>query len=270
MAKSKPHILLIDDSMVDQRLLIGLLTAHQYRVSVAFNGREGVQKSELLKPDLILLDINMPDMNGFAACRLIKQAPLTRHIPVIFLSAANDPDQRLQGLKLGAVDFIAKPFNEEEVLARVGIHLELSRANRAWAQQHPARPTRPPAGDASAPSGSKDAALVNAAVDYLREQISAPPSPEALAELLACNEKRLNQAFNTHFGMPVFAWLRQERLQQACHLLSSTDTPVAVISEYLGFSTASNFAKAFKEGMGCSPREFRLRKCPDSQADHHA
>jgi len=249
MPEQCPHILLIDDSLVDLRQLITLMTSRNLRVSVAFNGRDGLNKAELLLPDLILLDLNMPVMNGFAACRLLKISERTRDIPVIFLSAANDVDRRIEGLELGAVDFVSKPFNDVEVLTRVRIHLELANAYRSRTPTDPAGAVLPFAG--------KDHSLVKAAVDYLRQHLAKPPATRELASILCTNERRLNQAFQQHFDLPVSAWLREERLQQAAHFLKTTQTPVADLSEYLGFSTPSNFAKAFKERYQCSPREFR-------------
>lgn len=254
MPEKRPHILLIDDSVVDLRQLIALMTTRGLRVSVAFNGRDGLHKAELLQPDLILLDVNMPVMNGFATCRLLKTSESTRDIPVIFLSAANDPDRRVEGLELGAVDFVSKPFNDVEVLARVRIHLELATAYRSRLQTVPAEPDRD---GSSTMVQKKDHQLVKAATDYLRQHIAKPPATRELASILCSNERRLNQAFQEHFDQPVSAWLREERLQQAAHFLRTTQTPVTDISEYLGFSTSSNFAKAFKERFQCSPREFR-------------
>jgi len=257
MSEKRPHILLIDDSVVDLRQLIALMTSRDFRVSVAFNGRDGFHKAEVLRPDLILLDVNMPVMNGFATCRLLKSSELTRDIPVIFLSAANDADRRIEGLELGAVDFVSKPFNDAEVLARVRVHLELAAAYRSRLQAAAAGNLSDPSGATAHSSAKKDGVLVQTAVQYLRQHITQPPTTRELAAILCTNERRLNQAFQAHFDLAVSAWLREERLQQAAHFLRTTQTPIADLSEYLGFSTASNFAKAFKERYQCSPREFR-------------
>ncbi len=267
MPLPKPHILLIDDSLVDLRLLIESLTAQDMRISVAFNGRDGLNKAALLRPDLIVLDINMPDLDGFAVCRLLRQSADTRHTPVIFLSANNDADMRVTGLALGAVDFVTKPFHAKEVLARIRIHLELSRAHRQWAQQTLAQPSYAGNNTLTNMDSRRDSVLVSAAINHLRENITKPPSTEALASLLGTHEKRLTQAFQDEMGMPVFAWLREERLQQACHLLTTTATPITTIGEYLGYSTTSNFGKAFKERHRCSPREFRQHKNASVEAD---
>lgn len=256
MPDKRPHILLIDDSLVELRQLIALMTSRDLRVSVAFNGRDGLYKAELLQPDLILLDINMPVMNGFATCRLLKTSERSRDIPVIFLSAANDADRRIEGLELGAVDFVSKPFHDVEVLTRVRIHLELATAYRSRMQAGLVKDPPGQSGEAILAS-KKDGLLVKTAVEYLRQHLAKPPSTRELASILCSNERRLNSAFQAHFDQPVSAWLREERLQQAAHFLQTTQTPVADLSEYLGFSTSSNFAKAFKERYQCSPREFR-------------
>jgi DNA-binding response OmpR family regulator len=269
MSNIKPHVLLIDDSLVDLRLLIESLTAQDMRISVAFNGRDGLNKAELLQPDLIVLDINMPDLDGFTVCRLLRQNPHTKHTPVIFLSANNDANVRVTGLALGGVDFVTKPFHEKEVLARIKVHLELSRANRQWARQTVVQPK--PQGDA--PAGNvlwRHSGLVNAAIEHLRGHITEPPSTESLASLLGTHEKRLTQAFQDQFGMPVFAWLREERLQQARHLLTSTNTPITAMGEYLGYTTTSNFSKAIKERLGCTPREYRQHSSHFQELGVHA
>lgn len=256
-SRTKSNILLIDDSTVDLRLLMEMMPAHKMRVNVAFSGQNGYHKATMLLPDLILLDVFMPVMDGFATCRMLKNNAHTRHIPVIFLSAANEVEKRIEGLSLGAVDYICKPFSEQEVIARVGIHLNLARQRQALTpEMHSDEPD-------SAPDGEPEIAqrgdvLIRIATDYLRQHLKRPPSPGALAGIMGTNERRLSQAFQTEFAMPVFAWLREERLHQARKLLASTETPISSIGEHLGYSSAANFAKAFRERFGCSPRELRV------------
>jgi CheY-like chemotaxis protein len=257
----RPNILLIDDSIIDLRLLMEMMTVRKFRVSVCMNGKDGVMRALVQQPDLILLDVRMPGIDGFATCRLLKADERTRYIPVIFLSAATDPQEKIEGLKLGAVDYVTKPFDETEVITRVGIHLDIAR--RLVHRAPPDAPGEPPAHEE--PLGP-DALLVNAAVTYLRQYIADPPSPEQLAHHLGTNEKRLTRAFQTHFEMPVHAWLREERLAQARLLLTTTETPVAVIASCLGYSTQGNFARSFKERFACTPRDLRSEMLRDRQS----
>lgn len=250
-----PTILLIDDSVSELRLLIDLLSARQWRTLIAFDGLDGYRKAQLKQPDLILLDVRMPGMDGFGTLRRLKADPRTRTIPVLFLTAAADKADRLAGLSLGAVDYIIKPFvSEEEVLARIGIHLELSR-----------RLASPAAVSASATPGHS--ALVAAATALLLDRMAAPPSMEVLVRQLGTNEKRLADAFQEAFGLPVFGWLREQRLKLARQLLAQTETPIADIADHCGYSSPANFATAFKDRFECSPRDFRRRTAEASQED---
>lgn len=243
------HVLLVDDSTAELRWLMELMADSRFRLTVAMDGKDGYHRAVLQQPDLILMDVRMPVMDGLAACRLLKADTRTQQIPVIFLSAANDVAQRIEGLRVGAVDYIGKPFDEVEVMSRVHVHLDLARQLRATTLAQAVTPT---------PSGpSANGALLRAAQKYLREHITHPPSPQALAHLLGTNEKRLTKAFVDELDMPVYAWLREERLLQAKTLLMTTDTPLAYLAQHLGFANPGNFARAFKERFGCTASSLR-------------
>lgn len=119
-------ILVVDDTAESLRVLTGILQSEGYTVRPANSGELALDSIAAQPPDLILLDIRMPGMDGFEVCRRLKAAEATRNIPVIFQSAATELADRLEGLTLGAVDYISKPFQREELLARVKTHLELA------------------------------------------------------------------------------------------------------------------------------------------------
>jgi len=123
-------ILIIDDESDSRTLLRTLLIEHGYRVRAADGGELALATIAETRPDLILLDIRMPGMNGFEVCRRLKNRLDTQDIPVMFISASSDLDEKVEGLRLGAVDYVTKPFQREELLARVGTHLELGRLRR--------------------------------------------------------------------------------------------------------------------------------------------
>ncbi|CDH43357.1 GGDEF domain-containing response regulator [Candidatus Contendibacter odensensis] len=120
-------ILIVDDDLASLRLLMEILTAEGYQVRPADSGELALAAVEAQPPTLILLDLLMPGMDGFEVLRRIKAREKSRAIPVIFLSAATETEHRVAGFKLGAVDFVSKPFQRDELLARVQTHLELFR-----------------------------------------------------------------------------------------------------------------------------------------------
>ncbi len=124
-------ILIIDDTLANLEILTKFLADAGYEVRPARNGRLGLQLAQTSPPDLILLDIVMPDMDGYAVCEALKADERTREIPIIFVSALSDAFDKVKGFGLGAVDYITKPFQYEEVLVRVKNHLMLCRQ-----QQH--------------------------------------------------------------------------------------------------------------------------------------
>lgn len=129
---SQPHlcatdILVVDDTPDNLRLLSAILTADGYILRKALNGKRALSSARAEPPDLILLDVNMPDMKGYAVCKHLKADPKTCHIPVIFISALDDVLDKVRAFTVGGVDYITKPFQAEEVLARVGTQLKLSR-----------------------------------------------------------------------------------------------------------------------------------------------
>jgi diguanylate cyclase (GGDEF)-like protein len=131
----KGILLVVDDFLDNLKLLTSILTAEGYQVLPADSGELALASVKAGPPDLILLDMQMPGLDGFEVCRRLKAREESRAIPIIFISAATEVKDRVEGLKLGAVDFIAKPFQREELMARVHTHLELSRLRKGLEQQ---------------------------------------------------------------------------------------------------------------------------------------
>jgi len=129
-------ILIIDDTPANLGIVVEHLEGHGFRVNVAQDGEEGVMRAGLVQPDLILLDVMMPGIDGFETCRRLKASGETRDIPVIFMTALVDTHDKITGFSAGGVDYITKPFQIEEVLARVTTHLALRSAQKRLAEQN--------------------------------------------------------------------------------------------------------------------------------------
>ncbi|HEY6915358.1 MAG TPA: PAS domain S-box protein, partial [Paludibacter sp.] len=119
-------IFLVDDVVENLQLLTKMLTESGYRIRAAKTGKEAIASIQTEIPDLILLDVKLPDINGFEVCRLLKEDKRTHHVPVVFLSGLSDTADKLEGFSAGGVDYITKPFISEEVLIRVNTHIEMS------------------------------------------------------------------------------------------------------------------------------------------------
>jgi two-component system, sensor histidine kinase and response regulator len=124
----KPIILIVDDTPKNIQVLGKTLHDIGYNVSIATSGSQALDSVIREKPDLILLDIQMPEMDGFEVCKILKMNPDTKGIPVIFLTAVTDSDKIVQGFELGAVDYITKPFNSAELSMRVATHIEIKQS----------------------------------------------------------------------------------------------------------------------------------------------
>jgi len=215
------------------------------------------------------MDVSMPGMDGYATCRMLKENPRTAHIPIIFVTASATLNERLRGFDVGAVDYVVKPYNPEEVLARIRVQLlrrvqssssaALMRASCQDSQEAAPRdscssPTMP---RLRMQPMSNEEAIVNTTAQYLSDHLSDAPSQKRLAQLIGINEKRLTHAFRTLLGKTVHDYLRDQRMEQARILLQDRTLSVAEIADQLGFSSPANFASAFRRQLGCSPVAFR-------------
>jgi len=128
LTKKSPQLLIVDDERTNISAL-GAILSPQYQVSVALSAQQAIAflQSTSPLPELILLDVMMPGVDGYQVCQQLKDSESLRDIPIIFISALTDPLDKVKGLKAGAVDFISKPFNDQEVLARVATHLQIAK-----------------------------------------------------------------------------------------------------------------------------------------------
>jgi CheY-like chemotaxis protein len=130
MINKTPNILIVDDNPENIRVLGAALSSYEYEITVATNGEDALNAVEEESPDLILLDVMMPVIDGFEVCRRLKANPKTQAIEIIFVTAVVSPSEELKGLALGAVDYIHKPYSIPIVQAKVALHLERGRYKR--------------------------------------------------------------------------------------------------------------------------------------------
>lgn len=245
-----PDLLIIDDRMESVALLLRYFQGQPVDVMVAPNGQDGIRKAIEGQPDIILLDVSMPQMNGFEVCAKLKADPRTSNIPVLFLSGNVELSHKLQGFSLGAVDYIGKPFDEQEVMARIWAHYK----------KPPAAPAQLGAdahGAFGVDEGSREARVVQSAVALLHDPQHAWQGVDALAAEVGVIEKKLTELFRRRFGMTVSEYHITLRLESAREKLAGTSLQIQRIAEDAGYHNASDFSRAFRHRYGLGPREYR-------------
>lgn len=132
----KGNILIVDDTPDNLRLLSTILQSHGYQVRTAISGQMALKGANIIPPDLILLDINMPEMNGYEVCAELKKSSKTAEVPVIFISALDQVFDKIKAFQIGGVDYITKPFQIEEVIVRIENQLNQQRLSRQLKNQN--------------------------------------------------------------------------------------------------------------------------------------
>ena len=243
------HILLIDDHPQDLDDLVNALRVQGTRITVADQPRKGLHYAQALYPDLILLDVHMPDVDGFVVCRLLREIPNCKDIPIIFLTSAADVTDRVNGLTMGGADYVLKPYAIDEVLARIVIHLQGKEPSSQRQRPGLLLQEQPP-----------EQVILQAAVRLIRGKLNHLPKLTEIAAKVGTHDKRLSAIFREQLGMTVFAWVREERLRKTQELLVDSDISIEDIATQVGFSSAANLATAFRERFSVTPTSFRKIK----------
>ncbi len=213
-------ILIVDDNPNNLKILFDFLKESGFKVLVAKDGESAIEKLQEVSPNIILLDVMMPGIDGFETCYRLKASVATKDIPVIFMTALTDRVDKVKGLSMGAVDYITKPFQQEEVLARVQLHLRLRNLTKTLEEQNVLLKEEIEA------RREAEAALQNLTCE-LEERVASQTAEltqavnqleQAQVQLLEREEKLGHDAFHDALtGLPNRAWF-MNRLQQAIDL----------------------------------------------------
>ncbi len=245
-----PHILIAEDNP-DMRTYIREALEGQFDLSEAQDGQEGWEKAQESQPDLIISDVMMPRMDGIELCEKLKTHELTSHIPVILLTAKADRSSRLQGLETGADDYLAKPFDEEELLVLISNRIEQRRRMRERFKSNIH------IGPKEVSVTSADQQFLEKAMAIVEENMSNDAfSVDDLAQEVGMSNRQLQRKFNALVDQSPNQFIRTMRLRRAAQLLTANSDSVSQIAYQVGFSSLSYFNKAFKEEFDMTPGEY--------------
>lgn len=226
-----------------------------YRLVEAADGEEALDLAKQIMPDLVLSDVMMPKMNGYDLCKSLKSDALTSHIPVVLLTAKSDQSEKLEGLSLGADDYLSKPFDTNELRLRIK-NLLASRDNlRAFYQvnglekviKHPELPKR-------------ETIFLENLQNYVRENIdNVDIKISDMAAVVFMSERSLSRKVKTLTGATPKQMLMTIRLEHAAQLLINSEFNITQLSYETGFSDPSHFTRSFKKHYEMTPTEYRER-----------
>ncbi len=258
----KLSLLIVEDSK-DVASYLGSLLSVNYKIDNAWNGAEGLELATRHVPDLIISDVMMPVMDGFALCQRLKNDIRTSHIPIILLTARNELSARMQGLKAGADAYLGKPFNKEELFIRVDQLIALRQRLRN-SYQHMAQD---PAifssemeiqGKDEPETNSLEYAFMQKVTEILEENLSDEEFGIGnLCDSLGMSRSQLYRKFSALTDTSVSVFIQNLRLTKARKLLRSSDLNVSEVAYDTGFKSPSHFSRVYSNKFGVSPSQER-------------
>jgi signal transduction histidine kinase/ligand-binding sensor domain-containing protein/DNA-binding NarL/FixJ family response regulator len=245
-AESDRPLILVADDNLDMRAFIGHVLSDRYRLVEAANGRQALERCRETLPDLVMLDVMMPEMDGFAAGRAIQADATLRGIPMLFLTARDGLDDRLQGLKSGAVAYLTKPFEPDLLQAQI--------ASLIAQQMHLRERLRQAAPAIAPPADPFEAQLVAVLNEGFME---ADFGVAELAQAMHLDRSQLFRRIKSCSGLSPSRYIQHFRLDRAAELLANDpQTSVSQVAYGCGFNSLSWFSKCFLERFGTRPRDY--------------
>jgi len=246
-------IILVVEDNADMRAYIRRELEPDYKVVEAPDGQEGMEKALEIIPDLVISDVMMPVMDGYALCDRLKSDEKTCHIPVILLTAKAEREDKLEGLETGADDYLTKPFDAVELQVRIKNLIALRRKlQEKFKMQALLRPSE-------INITSRDEAFLKKAVAAVEEHLEDESfSPEDLSREVNMSRAQFYRKLRALTGQPAGHFIRSIRLQRAADLLKQGFGNVTEIAYKVGFSSQAYFSKCFQEYFGVTPKEYKL------------
>jgi DNA-binding response OmpR family regulator len=246
------EVVLIVEDYVDLRMHLRGHLEPRYTVLEAEDGQQGIQVAREKIPDLVISDVMMPNADGYTLCRTLKQDERTSHIPIILLTAKASDDSKIEGLEIGADDYLVKPFDVQELLVRVQNLIDIRKKLSAKLDSKPWTPTAPDVQVTTA-----DEAFLNKVSEILEQNISNTGfGVYELADEVGFSRRQFLRKIRALTGHGPADFIRRFRLDRAAALLEQQAGTVAEIAYAAGFKHPAHFTALFREKFGKTPSEY--------------
>ena len=251
--EEKTNVLIVEDNPDVVQYLYTCLEGH-YQIEVAYNGQEGINKALELVPDIIISDVMMPEKDGLELCQTLKSDFRTSHIPIVLLTAKADVESKISGLQQGADAYLAKPFNEQELLVRIDKLLEL----RSHLQKKYSSPDFLNIKSLPERESSLDELFLQDVRQKVEEHLlDYNLNVSKLCRLVAMSRTQLHRKLTALTGMSTTKFIRSIRLAKAREMLHDPNLSITEVAYDSGFSNPNYFSRAFSDLFGMSPTEYR-------------
>ena len=248
--KEKPSILVVEDN-TDLQLYISEILKPNYRISLAKNGHEGIEKANKACPDLVISDVMMPKMNGVELCELLKKNRLTSHIPVILLTAKAATESRITGLEVGADDYITKPFNHLELLARIkNLIDQRSELQQIFSRELALKPQDLVVNDMDKQFMRESLQIIEDNMENFDFDVST------FTKTIGMSKTQLHNKIKAITGLSTSEFNRSIRIKRAAMLLQEREYSISEIAQSVGFKDPRYFTKCFKKTFGKLPSHY--------------
>ncbi|MEN8447360.1 MAG: helix-turn-helix domain-containing protein [Cyanobacteria bacterium J06555_13] len=253
-------VLVVDDNPNNLSVAFDSLAETGATVIIARSGQSGLKRAKYVQPDLILLDVLMPEMDGFEVCRQLKMNRATQSIPVIFMSALTDTVNKVKGLRSGGVDYVTKPFQIEELLARMTNHLNTGK----FIQKIQARnqSLERLVMDCAVPEtvACQDdfpQSKLQQAIGYIQAHLEENITLDAIATELDMSQFHFCRWFKQSTGTSPYQFVIQQRVERAKALLRRRELSPAEVALECGFNSQSHLIHHFKKQIGMTPKQYQ-------------
>ncbi|WP_109851924.1 response regulator [Aquimarina sp. AU58] len=249
-----PILLIVDDNDDIRSYVEQIFTKH-YTIVKAKNGKEGIEQAIVHIPDIIISDIMMPVKNGVELCNALKSDERTSHIPIVLLTAKAGDENKLEGIKTGADDYITKPFHEGVLKERINKLIEVRKKLQSrYSQEVILRP--------------KDVTITSVEEQFLSRMqkvldenlVESSFSIALFSQALGMSRMQLHRKLKALTGLSASEFIRSQRLKLAAQLLKKSDINVSQVGYSVGFNDHAYFSKCFKEMYHCTPNEYSKKK----------